>query len=70
VLTYNRRVAQVFSELVEKRIAGIAEGVLAGQLDDIARYKFQTGKIAGLRDAFSDLEEAIAICEGKTREKS
>jgi hypothetical protein len=65
-LTYQTKVVQVFERLLDEEIEHLKEALSSGSINSLDGYTKVAGKIAGLRSAKELIEEAVAICDGKT----
>ena len=64
MLTFNRKLSDQFQKLVDERVALLKDEVAAGFLS-LEDYKKSSGRIQGLIEAASLIDEANSICEGK-----
>jgi hypothetical protein len=67
-LTRSHMFAHELERLIEIEVERMKDSIALGFLDNFSEYKFNAGKIAGLRAAMDLMAEASAICDGKPRE--
>jgi hypothetical protein len=67
-ITWNNRLDYELQKLIDAEIAIMKDNIAEGSIKSHDEYKYQAGKIAGMRRAIDLLEEAAAICDGKARE--
>lgn len=65
MLTYDTRLRQVVTQLVNERISTVADGVLEGNMAE-NRYHRACGEIFAYRQIDDLFDQAVAIIEGKT----
>lgn len=63
MLTFNQRLSNQFKKLVDERINALKDDMAAGHLS-LEDYKKTAGRIQGLIEASSLIDEANSICEG------
>jgi hypothetical protein len=62
MLTFNKKLAEQFKKLVDERVNALKDDMAAGHLS-LEDYKKTAGRIQGLIEAFSIIDEADSICE-------
>lgn len=69
MLTVDTKLSITFLDLVDGQINRLQENIASGNLDNIADYKRETGRIRGLREAVELMDEALRkINGGSSRE--
>ena len=63
MLTFNQRLSNQFKKLVDERVNSLKDDMAAGHLS-LEDYKKAAGRIQGLIEASSLIDEANSICEG------
>ena len=64
MLTFNRKLSDQFKRMVDERVSVLKDEMAAGFLS-LEDYKKASGRIQGLIESLSLLDEANSICEGK-----
>ena len=64
MLTFNQKLSDQFKKLVDERVNALKDVMAAGNLS-LEDYKKMAGRIQGLIEASSLIDEANSICEGK-----
>jgi len=62
ILTFNKKMAEQFKKLVDERVDALKDDMAAGHLS-LEDYKKTAGRIQGLIESLSIIDEADFICE-------
>jgi hypothetical protein len=62
MLTFNKKMAEQFKKLVDERVNALKDDMAAGHLS-LEDYKKTAGRIQGLIESLSIIDEADFICE-------
>jgi hypothetical protein len=62
MLTFNKKLAEQFKKLVDERVNALKDDMAAGHLS-LEDYKKTAGRIQGLIESLSIIDEADFICE-------
>jgi len=62
MLTFNKKLAEQFKKLVDERVNALKDDMAAGHLS-LEDYKKTAGRIQGLIESSSIIDEANFICE-------
>ena len=62
MLTFNKKLAEQFKKLVDERVDALKDDMAAGHLS-LEDYKKTAGRIQGLIESLSIIDEADFICE-------
>jgi|APFre7841882590_1041340.scaffolds.fasta_scaffold214672_2 hypothetical protein len=62
MLTFNKKMAEQFKKLVDERVDALKDDMAAGHLS-LEDYKKTAGRIQGLIESLSIIDEADFICE-------
>jgi hypothetical protein len=62
MLTFNKKLAEQFKKLVDERVNALKDDMAAGHLS-LEDYKKTAGRIQGLIESSSIIDEADSMCE-------
>lgn len=62
MLTFNKKLVEQFKKLVDERVNALKDDMAAGHLS-LEDYKKTAGRIQGLIEASSIIDEADSMCE-------